>query len=212
MASYAKPELVTFTGIDERTDLVAVQELAARYPRAEFALLVSKSKTGNENRFPSLSFAKQFIDCRGTRRALHICGAWAESIMRCERPVLPVDTSRFRRIQVNHREPSPNAIWDYAAGYNGIAQCHGETFPASSSVMWLFDRSGGTGKRPKFWPDYPGRFVGYAGGINPDNVIETLELIGAQGKYWIDMETGVRTDDWFDLAKCEQVLRAVYGS
>jgi hypothetical protein len=29
--------------------------------------------------------------------------------------------------------------------------------------------------------------------------------------YWIDMESGVRTDGVFDLAKCEAVCRAVYG-
>lgn len=29
--------------------------------------------------------------------------------------------------------------------------------------------------------------------------------------YWIDMESGVRTQGRFDLAKCEAVCRAVYG-
>jgi hypothetical protein len=29
--------------------------------------------------------------------------------------------------------------------------------------------------------------------------------------YWIDMESGVRTGGWLDVAKCEAVCRAVYG-
>ena len=27
-----------------------------------------------------------------------------------------------------------------------------------------------------------------------------------QGEFWIDMESGVRTDDWFDLDKVRRVL------
>lgn len=27
------------------------------------------------------------------------------------------------------------------------------------------------------------------------------------GDFWIDMETGVRTDDWLDLDKVEKVLK-----
>jgi phosphoribosylanthranilate isomerase len=52
--------------------------------------------------------------------------------------------------------------------------------------------------------------VGYAGGINPDNAAEVVSRIQAD-RYWIDMETGVRTGDWLDLDKCEAVCRAVYG-
>jgi phosphoribosylanthranilate isomerase len=81
------------------------------------------------------------------------------------------------------------------------------TFPDDDTVDWLFDRSGG------LWPPHPGgdRLVGYAGGIGPDNVADVLEQIGATGPYWIDMESGVRTDDRFDLGKCRRVCEAVYG-
>ena len=55
--------------------------------------------------------------------------------------------------------------------------------------------------------------IGEPGGIGPDTVGEILARIAAPpgALYWIDMESGVRTDGAFDLAKCEAVCRAVYG-
>lgn len=52
--------------------------------------------------------------------------------------------------------------------------------------------------------------VGYAGGFNPDNVAEKLSFLmenSQVGDFWIDMESGVRTDDWFDTDKVRRVLR-----
>jgi phosphoribosylanthranilate isomerase len=92
-----------------------------------------------------------------------------------------------------------------------IAQCRA-AFPDDTSVDWLFDASSGRGIAPAAWPAHPGRRVGYAGGIKPDNVLDVIRAgVGAAGPYWIDMESGVRTDDRFDLTKCRQVCEAVYG-
>ncbi|WP_341744755.1 hypothetical protein [Azonexus hydrophilus] len=81
----------------------------------------------------------------------------------------------------------------------------------------LFDASKGTGQRPDNWPA-PHRFnlfCGYAGGLGPD-VLETelpkikAAIAQAQSRrdlpYWIDMESGIRTENAFDLEKVEQVL------
>jgi len=57
---------------------------------------------------------------------------------------------------------------------------------------------------------YPGRMVGYSGGIGPENVASVIERIAADGPYWIDMESKVRTDDWFDLSLCREVCEIVY--
>ena len=51
--------------------------------------------------------------------------------------------------------------------------------------------------------------IGYAGGISPDNVADKLTYLFENvrdGEFWIDMESGVRTDDWFDLDKVRRVL------
>jgi phosphoribosylanthranilate isomerase len=78
--------------------------------------------------------------------------------------------------------------------------------------MWLFDRSGGRGVFPDDWPAHPGNniLVGYAGGIRPENVRAAIE--DKSGRYWIDIETGVRHhDDRFDIALCRQICQSVYG-
>lgn len=77
----------------------------------------------------------------------------------------------------------------------------------------LFDPSGGRGKEPFRWPTESAAGVrvrmGYAGGINPDNVVDVLRDIGPVQPTWIDMESGVRTNDAFDLRKVRHVLEAV---
>ena len=97
-----------------------------------------------------------------------------------------------------------------------ILQCRGD-FPADARVDWLFDKSGGRGAAPPSWPKArEGAFCGYAGGLNPDNIGVALPAIAAcvpEGQpYWIDMESGVRTDDRFDLDKCELVLTQVFDA
>ena len=146
----------------------------------------------------------------------HLCGRYSDDIM-ADREFLdvPADLSFFRRIQVNHAEPKTDRIIYFRNGW-GRMRCIAQTreaFPKDTSVDWLFDASGGRGIAPAVWPPHPGRLVGYAGGINPDNVLAVLAAgVGAAGPYWIDMESGVRTDDRFDLKKCLAVCEAVYGA
>jgi hypothetical protein len=71
----------------------------------------------------------------------------------------------------------------------------------------LVDCSGGTGLEIKSFPKTPGLHLGYAGGISPDNVDGILSILKDYTEpYWIDMESGVRTDDKFDLCKVRKVL------
>ena len=91
------------------------------------------------------------------------------------------------------------------------------------NVSVLLDASGGQGiDTPiKVLPNADKPFkVGYAGGINPDNVADKLAYLiqhNEVGDFWIDMESGVRTDDWFDtdkvrrvLAICKEVMRELH--
>ena len=74
----------------------------------------------------------------------------------------------------------------------------------------LFDASAGRGVAPEGWPaPIPDHFCGYAGGINPGNVARHIELIKEAGAEdtWIDMESGVRTENRFDLDKVREVLK-----
>jgi hypothetical protein len=53
---------------------------------------------------------------------------------------------------------------------------------------------------------------GFSGGIRSENARSVVDAIAAPegAQYWIDMESGVRTDGRFDLGKCEAVCRAVF--
>lgn len=143
---------------------------------------------------------------------------------------------RYDRIQVNinarggvFTDEDVYAVYDYLAGLGCslILQRHAGTegviakylaeHPASiavGKVAVLFDTSRGRGFAPSEWSrplNVHGVHVagGYAGGISPENV-ETVLLdtafAGMHGAYWLDMETGVRTDNKFDLDKVEHIL------
>lgn len=88
----------------------------------------------------------------------------------------------------------------------------------AGDVHLLQDRSGGRGALETEWfaPDElcrkAGAAIGYAGGLSPSNIAEQLPRIAeAAGgmAFWIDCESGVRTDDWLDPAKVEAMAAAV---
>lgn len=85
-------------------------------------------------------------------------------------------------------------------------------------VHALFDKSSGEGKEFSFDDDNevvmdaPG-YVGYAGGVGPNNIAFYLGYFCAgraqarnTAPFFLDMESGVRTDDWFDTSKVRAVL------
>ena len=73
----------------------------------------------------------------------------------------------------------------------------------------LFDRSGGRGEKLtlKNALTIDGLKVGFAGGLSPENVEEVIMAITVFAcDYWIDVESGVRTDGKFDLVKVREFL------
>lgn len=203
------PVFVTFTGLDERVDLERAWHLSSEYP-IEYGVLFSRSRAGHDPRYPSNEVLSRIMSYPFPRLSAHICGGWATEIGEGGSPSLGCDVGGFMRVQVNHRDPSAFAISMFARewGSRGIAQTRGE-FPSDTRVDWLYDCSGGRGQAPPAWPVEPGaRLVGYAGGFCPENVAAFAATRG--GRYWMDMESGVRTDDWLDLDKCEAVCRALF--
>jgi hypothetical protein len=209
-----RPDFITFTGADDHTDVGEMIALSRAYP-IEWGILFSPTRQGKDPRYPDGPAQSRFA-WSGLRLAAHLCGGWSREVM-AGRPLtaVPVDLGIFARIQVNTAAPDIARLRDLQDGWGSrcIAQHRdAERFPADTSVDWLYDASGGRGLQPPAWPAHPGRLAGYAGGIRPDNVCETLDRIRAVGPYWIDMESGVRTEDRFDLALCRRVCEAVYGS
>lgn len=214
-----KPEFITFTGIDERTPDDALYEISQRWP-VEFGLLISQKQQGQHPRYPDPDTLSRILwRAEHFNLAAHVCGSMARDIMThgaCNWS--PIDFGYCKRVQINCEDYDLANAERFGLGWGvqTIVQTRADAFPYPSSSQFLFDRSGGNGVAPSRWPSHPvGRYakhlVGYAGGVNPDTVVDVIEAIDACGPYWIDMESGVRTDDWFDLNKVVAVCRAVYG-
>lgn len=106
----------------------------------------------------------------------------------------------------------------HAASESVINQFIGELdVSARKEVDILFDASKGAGQLPERWPvpEDVHLFCGYAGGLGPDVLEAELPRIeasvakstgGSEFPFWIDMESGLRTDNQFDLDKAISVL------
>lgn len=62
---------ITFTGVDSKTDIAALQELQRKYPLAEFGVLTSYKWFENGNRYPDPAFIEE-LRGKGLNLALHI--------------------------------------------------------------------------------------------------------------------------------------------
>lgn len=217
---------ITFTGIDAKTDIRDLIEIQREYPIAEFGVLTSYHWYENGNRYLDPQFIPS-LNGRGLNLALHICGSMAHDAAegywnKVNHHVLN-NLRLFRRVQLNvsgHNDnPSRMASTPNKSTELIIQQTIDNTslYEASEwlgdvpglSVSMLLDASGGRGiDTPlKIWPS-DGK-IGYAGGFNPDNVAGKLDYLlknVSLGTFWIDMESGVRTDDWFDIDKVRRVL------
>lgn len=207
-----KPAFITFTGLDDRTDLGRALSIAQRWP-VEFGVLFSRSRRGRDPRYPSEQTLSAILWGGFPKLSAHFCGEWSRQILSGVRTVNGgCDLGVFNRVQVNSQYPDAGTIRAFAKGWGtrGIGQARGD-FPRDTQIDWLFDCSGGRGELPLLWPEYPGRLVGYAGGITPENISSVIESINARGPYWLDMESGIRSDDWLDLDKCEAICQSVFG-
>ena len=230
---------LTFTGVDERTDLDALVRLAEMHPWVEFAVLVgSHSGEDGRNRYPRVDFARHCAS-RLPRAALHLCGKYSlrEKYSRhvCAEgsdysPLPLLADGAFGRVQVNGIGTDPEAVlgllaFAEAANVGEVivqARSHSDVQHwvhvarrSAKPVTTLLDKSGGTGRPVEMadWLARPphGRRCGYAGGLGPGAMRKALEFteMFPRAKVWLDMESGVRRDDWFDLDKVREVIAEV---
>ncbi len=215
------PAFITFTGVDEHTDLNELVHISSFFP-VEWVVLFSPGRQGS-GRYPPLSLVGTLSQLRsdGVKLAAHLCGQFASDVI--DGNELSLCLEGFGRAQINtaRKDIHTSGVSRFAARYRmplrPILQCRGE-FPENVEVSWLFDTSGGRGESPSGWPkppsgNSPWNLCGYAGGLNPDNVRTAVQVIATHNGYWIDMETGVRDErDRLDLSKCRAVSEAVYGT
>lgn len=233
------PKIVTFTGADDSVQAEEIIALAKKYPSTEWGILFGGPNSG-ASRFPSRLWVIKNIPKlaeAGLNLCAHLCGGPVyDLVQRGDFTWLYYYdediTGAFQRVQINfhgQRGYKPvNWLFDRlnATPYQFIFQDdevngHIAGHLGGDKRVRLFDVSHGAGVLPENpWPKREAtEYMGYAGGLGPDNIKEQLPLIskasgGKQyGPYWIDMETRVRSnrDKQFDLEKCEQVCKVVWG-
>lgn len=224
-----KLKTITFTGIDEKTDVDALKVIKEEYPIVEFGVLMSRSWKVNGNRYPNPETISRFLGY-GLNLSAHLCGgiaryAFAGDFRKVTDTYYMFNHPDFKRVQLN---VSPyEDIFETAAHLNVpldkeiIIQQKSPTLKYSQAfnrfsalnedlnVTMLVDPSGGRGKDEGLDIIATSYKTGYAGGINIDNVADKLmTLLDKEtiGDFWIDMESSVRTDDWFDVEKVRKIL------
>lgn len=228
---------VTITGIDDGVKHSDILEMTKKYPFVEWGILTSLQKTGSE-RYPSYEWTKRLFEVMPSIKknfSLHICGGISIDLVSPyhRRPNWGGFNSllreNFGRIQINMniRRIKEANFQLFSERIFKLRQFYGVVpiiqHNKSNSELWkylavygvfpdiLFDSSGGRGNISQIIPTpITGYFCGYAGGLNPDNIVNTLfELNGIwkEGVAWIDVETGVRNDkNQLDLEKVDDFL------
>ncbi len=219
-----KLKYVAITGADDGVTVDQLNSLASEFPFVEWALLFMPERMG-QNRFPSAEWLADFnANYKGAHKAMHLCGSAFLRFVEND-PAILETIKGFKRIQLNlefgnagdgcdpqklmtqiKAHPEHEFVIQYTDKRKNLLP---ELAKIPNHAL-LFDGSAGAGVLPGSWPaPLSGHFCGYAGGLKPDNILENIDKISkAAGNYetWIDMESGVRTDDKFDLQKVRKVL------
>lgn len=218
-------DVVSLTGPDDVVNVVDLSKLADEFPKVEIAVLYMPEREGTK-RFPSKKWIETFkANYTGKHTAMHLCGSAFFSFLNDEPEVLEL-MKGIGRIQLNLkfgdvpgsyedkdliaaicRHPETKFILQYTDDNAHLL----DYLQDVKNVDLLFDGSAGQGILPSHWPVSRDDFYcGYAGGLGPDVIEAEFEKIitATQGKkYWIDMESGIRTNDELDFDKMRAVLR-----
>ena len=225
---------VTITGADQSIEISDLERLSKQFPFVEWGILFHKTKQGSP-RYPTDKWVNQLRElksrCPEVALSGHLCGQWVKEV--CESSFTFADyldgiASIFDRFQLNMTDDRFMTL-DF-----GVLKIRLRNFPAAilqtkrkfQRFEWLqllnkpgsglprldmlYDCSGGKGLSPSSWAKpVDDIYCGLAGGLGPDNIESELVKIQAtvgDSDYWIDMESKVRTDERFDLDKCQKVL------
>lgn len=196
---------LTLTGVDESTSISDILDLSRE--GVEIGVLYTYDPEGRP-RYPSRKWIDKLIESEVDCLAIHVCGRKARAEMLGD----PAMFNDVNRIQVNGKV-YPGELERICAlqPYEKIITQHqdGLILLPFSNHQILVDDSGGRGLLPSQWvrPETH-KAVGFAGGLGPYNLREELPKIMAiaDDLSWIDMESGIRTDDKFDMKKAMKVV------
>lgn len=212
-----KIRTITISGADDKNDPADLARISVRFPRVEWGILLSKTNAGR-SRYPS----KDWIDSLpALPLSGHLCGAWVRELTAYGENTFFQERSewsvKFRRYQLNFFGTRPEPHDDFSEALKTLPEVIFQTVPGDDmyrrfGASPLFDASGGRGIAPKDWPEHPGVYCGYAGGLTPDNVADALDAIALKvgdRDIWIDVESGVRDNLDLNPDKVVRFLESV---
>lgn len=207
---------ITFTGIDKFTSLEALSTLIKSSKHSiEIGFLLSTTHLGKVNKYPTMDWISSNVTLF-PRTCLHVCGKMALSML--EDHLLKDITNHVQRIQINgtFSIDQVSNICSLYPNHMIITQHNSNNLPLvnvpNTNHSILIDNSGGRGISPDKWNDVvTHKPLGFSGGLNPSNINEEWNKIKPLFKpnSWLDMESGVRTDDKFDIQKINNILSSL---
>lgn len=224
-----KIDRITFTGADDNVKHNILIELSKHYPMIEWGILFSKNKI-TEYRYPSMQWISK-VRTLGLNLSAHFCGWYAKEVLENENFGLITSIHPdFKRVQLNYsfRDASKYKLDSLIESLkefpevNVILQYNKTNAPVLDKLMenelpsnlhFLFDSSGGNGVEIKSIREpFINHYTGYSGGLSPDNIekISSMIKLGiSETNVFIDMESGVRTDNQMDFTKIKEILDKV---
>lgn len=202
--------------------------------KIEWAILFHPQKE-QLARYPSMEWVDEVLELSqkyaGLNLAAHFCGDYTKKFLEGKFPFIdhPLFYKGFKRIQLNlsskrASEVVKNLTTDFSSlnkevifggNYNDIMDF---SYFAKNKISVLFDTSGGKGVELDTYSIVPvvdekKLSVGYAGGLTPLNIASKMKelnsVLDPDDCVWIDMETGIRTDNDLDLNKCFDIYNAL---
>lgn len=224
---YMNIDRVTISGADDKVSVDEMLEIQREFPFVEWGILISRKRMGT-NRYPSKEWLRKLH--HDLNISFHLCGYIVREFVQGKHSVVWEAGLNWQRVQLNFsfKEPinyAPTLLdisdtarntpdRSFVLAYNKGSKSNLDRFIQNhvsmpSNIHFLYDSSGGRGAEIKYLQKPLLNYTGYAGGLNPENVgtiCECLDGMEWSDKVWIDMETGVRTGDQFDLKKVREVL------
>lgn len=230
---------LSITGADNLVPTQKLKEMVDQFPQLELAILYFPEKE-NQERNPGIEWRNDFFSIIPKENtAIHLCGQEVfETILSntFESSQLFSELKKTARIQINiNARKNIFSIEDIQKIYTIllkndfelILQYHERSkewiLPYIqgkhlNNVNILLDASLGKGIAPEKFLlpielqslGYP---IGFAGGLNPDNIniIHKQVKLFNLPQYWLDLESGCRTHNEFDLQKAQQLCESVFS-
>lgn len=219
---------ITLSGLDEY-GTPGFRDAIERhqFEKHEVGILYSEKRLGT-TRYPEHKLINRLFELPHV--SLHLCGRAVYDLIRKGRVSNELESliNIADRVQLNisATDWSPKTVaknlndvnsamaWiiQFGTGDETLKKCV-EIADLLHNPHFLFDCSGGRGELPAFWPSISLPNMGAAGGLNPDNVQQQLKMMYERGYirkgFWVDVESGIRTNDKWDWNKARKFIENV---